>query len=128
LASRHRGFLTGRIRRFADFADDDFRRNSPRFQGENFEKNLDLVNRVEQIAVRNKCTPSQLALAWLLAEGEDIVPIPGTKRAKYLEENAAAIDVKLTPEDLIAIDEVLPKGAVAGQRYSEPMMRLIDVA
>lgn len=123
-----RGFLTGQIKRFEDFAADDFRRNSPRFQGENFQKNLDLVKKVEQLAQKKHCTPSQLALAWVLAQGEDIVAIPGTKRVKYLEENVAAINVKLMPEDLIEIDRVLPKGAVAGQRYSEPAMRLIDVA
>jgi aryl-alcohol dehydrogenase-like predicted oxidoreductase len=123
-----RGFLTGQIKRFEDFAPDDFRRNSPRFQGENFQKNLDLVKKVEELARKKNCTPSQLALAWVLAQGEDVVPIPGTKRVKYLEENVAALNVKLTPEDLIEIDRVLPKGAFAGQRYSEPAMRLIDVA
>ncbi|HUK47944.1 MAG TPA: aldo/keto reductase [Terriglobales bacterium] len=123
-----RGFLTGQIKRFEDFAPDDFRRNSPRFQGENFQKNLDLVQKVGDLARRKNCTPSQLALAWVLAQGEDIVPIPGTKRVKYLEENVGAINVKLMPEDLIEIDKILPKGAFAGQRYAEQMMRLIDVA
>jgi aryl-alcohol dehydrogenase-like predicted oxidoreductase len=123
-----RGFLTGQIKRFEDFAPDDFRRNSPRFQGENFQKNLDLVKKVEELAQKKRCTPSQLALAWVLAQGEDVVPIPGTKRVKYLEENLGALDVKLTPEDLIEIDRVLPKGAFVGQRYSEPAMRMIDVA
>src|SRR5215469_8426584 len=123
-----RGFLTGQIRRFEDFAEDDFRRQSPRFQGENFPKNLDLVKKVEAMALRKRATPSQLALAWVLAQGEDVVPIPGTKRRKYLEENAAALDVKLTAEDLIEIDKVFPVGAAAGERYSEQMKKLIDAA
>jgi aryl-alcohol dehydrogenase-like predicted oxidoreductase len=123
-----RGFLTGQIKRFDDFAQDDYRRNSPRFQGENFQKNLDLVKKVEDLAHQKKCTPSQLALAWVLAQGEDIVPIPGTKRVKYLEENVGAVDVKLTADDLAQIEKILPKGAAAGQRYNETMMRMIDVA
>jgi aryl-alcohol dehydrogenase-like predicted oxidoreductase len=123
-----RGFLTGQIKRFDDFAQDDYRRNSPRFQGENFQKNLDLVKKVEDLARQKKCTPSQLALAWVLAQGDDIVPIPGTKRVKYLEENLGALDVKLTADDLAQIEKFLPKGAVAGPRYTEQMMRLIDVA
>jgi aryl-alcohol dehydrogenase-like predicted oxidoreductase len=123
-----RGFLTGQIKRFEDFASDDFRRNVPRFQGENFQKNLDLVKKVEEIARKKNCTPSQLALAWVLAQGEDIVPIPGTKRVKYLEENVGALDVQLTPQDLAEIEKILPKGAVAGERYSEQMKRLIDAA
>jgi aryl-alcohol dehydrogenase-like predicted oxidoreductase len=123
-----RGFLTGQIKRFEDFAPDDHRRNSPRFQGENFQKNLDLVKKVENLAHQKKCTPSQLALAWVLAQGDDIVPIPGTKRVKYLEENVGALEVKLTSDDLAQIEKVLPKGVFAGQRYNETMMRLIDVA
>ena len=123
-----RGFLTGQIKRFEDFAPDDYRRNSPRFQGENFQKNLDLVKKVEEIAGQKNCTPSQLALAWVLAQGDDIVPIPGTKRVKYLEENVGAISVKLTADDLAQIEKILPKGAAAGQRYNEQMMRLIDAA
>jgi aryl-alcohol dehydrogenase-like predicted oxidoreductase len=123
-----RGFLTGQIKRFEDFAADDYRRNSPRFQGENFHKNLDLVKKVEEIANQKKCTSSQLALAWVLAQGEDIIPIPGTKRVKYLEENVGAINVHLTADDLAQIEKVLPKGAAAGQRYNEQMMRLIDAA
>jgi aryl-alcohol dehydrogenase-like predicted oxidoreductase len=123
-----RGFLTGQIKRFEDFAADDYRRNSPRFQGENFQKNLDLVKKVEDIASQKKCTSSQLALAWVLAQGEDIIPIPGTKRVKYLEENVGAINVHLTADDLAQIEKVLPKGAAAGQRYNEQMMRLIDAA
>ena len=121
-----RGFLTGQIKRFEDFAPDDYRRNSPRFQGENFQKNLELIKRVEEIAREKKCTPSQLALAWLLAQGEDIVSIPGTKRRKYLEENVGALKVKLTPEDLHRIDEVAPHGAAAGQRYPEAAMSAVN--
>lgn len=121
-----RGFLTGQIKRFEDLAEDDFRRFSPRFQGENFQKNLDLVARVEQLARENKCTPGQLALAWLLAQGEDIIPIPGTKRRKYLEENVGALNVVLTPDDLRRIEEVAPKGVASGQRYPEAMMHLVN--
>src|SRR5579864_6643021 len=120
-----RGFLTGQIKRFEDFAADDYRRLSPRFQGQNFTKNLDLLRRVAEIAAEKSCTPGQLALAWVLAQGEDIVPIPGTKRRKYLEENVAALDVKLTREDLQRIDEVLPAGAAAGLRYPEEMMKVV---
>jgi aryl-alcohol dehydrogenase-like predicted oxidoreductase len=123
-----RGFLTGQIKRIEDFAADDYRRNSPRFQGDNFQKNLELVKKVENLARQKKCTPSQLALAWALAQGDDIVPIPGTKRVKYLEENVGALDVNLTPDDLAQIERILPKGVVAGRRYNESMMRLIDVA
>lgn len=121
-----RGFLTGEIKHFEDFAPDDYRRISPRFQGSNFTKNLDLVRRVEEIASEKKCTPAQLALAWVLAQGDDIVPIPGTKRRKYLEENVGALNVNLTREDLRRIDEVFPAGAAAGQRYPEEMMRVVN--
>jgi aryl-alcohol dehydrogenase-like predicted oxidoreductase len=114
-----RGFLTGRFRRFEDLDETDWRRRSPRFQGENFAKNLQLVDRVRQIAAEKGVTPSQLALAWLLARGEDIVPIPGTKRIKYLVEDVGAVDVRLTPDDLKRIDEAAPKGAVSGQRYAD---------
>jgi aryl-alcohol dehydrogenase-like predicted oxidoreductase len=114
-----RGFLTGRFRRFEDLDETDWRRRSPRFQGENFAKNLQLVERVRQIAAEKGVTPSQLALAWLLARGEDIVPIPGTKRIKYLEEDVGAISVRLTPEDRKRIDEAAPKGAASGQRYAD---------
>jgi aryl-alcohol dehydrogenase-like predicted oxidoreductase len=120
-----RGFLTGQIKRFEDFAADDYRRNSPRFQGENFQKNLDLVARVETIAKEKGCTPGQLALAWLLAQGQDVLPIPGTKRRKYLEENAGALNIKLTRSDLKRIDEVAPHGVAAGERYPEHMMALV---
>jgi aryl-alcohol dehydrogenase-like predicted oxidoreductase len=112
-----RGFLSGAITRPEDLAADDYRRHSPRFQGENFTKNLQLVDRVKAIATEKGITPGQLALAWLLAQGEDIVPIPGTKRRTYLEENVAAVDITLTPEELRRIDEVAPKGIAAGDRY-----------
>jgi len=121
-----RGFLTGQFTRLEDLPADDYRRNSPRFQGENFQKNLDLVHRVEQIAREKGCKPSQLALAWVLAQGKDIVPIPGTKHRKYLEENVAAIDLKLTAEDLRRIDEIFPTGAAAGLRYPEHMMSTVN--
>jgi aryl-alcohol dehydrogenase-like predicted oxidoreductase len=120
-----RGFLTGQFRRFEDLPADDYRRQTPRFQGENFQKNLDLVRRVEEIAREKGCKPSQLALAWVLAQGDDIVPIPGTKRRKYLEENAAAVDVHLTAEDLQRINEVFPPEAAAGPRYPEHMMAMV---
>lgn len=120
-----RGFLTGQFKRFEDFAPDDYRRNSPRFQGENFQKNLDLVARIETIAKEKKCTPSQLALTWLLAQGGDIIPIPGTKRRKYLEENAIALEMKLSPEDLQRIKEVAPRGVAAGMRYPEQAMNAV---
>ncbi len=121
-----RGFLTGQFTRFEDFPEDDYRRFSPRFQGENFQRNLDLVHRVEEIAKEKGCKPAQLALAWVLAQDENIVPIPGTKRRKYLEENVAALDVKLTQEDLRRIDEIFPTGAAAGDRYPEHMMSMVN--
>jgi len=121
-----RGFLTGQIKRFEDLASDDYRRFSPRFQGGNFQKNLDLVARVETIAREKHCTPGQLALAWLLAQGLDIIPIPGTKRRKYLEQNAGALNSKLSAEDLRRIEVVAPKGAASGLRYPEAMMNLVN--
>jgi aryl-alcohol dehydrogenase-like predicted oxidoreductase len=121
-----RGFLTGQIKRYEDLEEGDTRRNSPRFQGENFQRNLDLVARVREIAGEKNCTPGQLALAWLLAQSGDIIPIPGTKRRKYLEENAAALDVQLTPEDLRRIDQIAPRGATAGLRYPEAMMKMVN--
>jgi aryl-alcohol dehydrogenase-like predicted oxidoreductase len=121
-----RGFLTGQFTRLEDLPADDYRRNSPRFQGENFQKNLDLVHRVEEIAKQKNCKPAQLALAWVLAQGKDIAPIPGTKRRKYLEENVAALDVKLTEEDLRRIDEIFFTGAAAGPRYPEAMMHTVN--
>jgi len=120
-----RGFLTGQIKSFDDLAADDYRRHSPRFQGENFQKNLDLVAKVTEIATEKGCKASQLALAWTLAQGDDVVPIPGTKRRSYLEENLAALDVVLTPEDLARIDAAAPKGAAAGLRYPEAMMKSV---
>lgn len=121
-----RGFLTGQIKKFEDLAADDFRRTSPRFQGENFQKNLDLVARVEELAKQKGCTPGQLALAWLLGQGRDIIPIPGTKRRKYLEENVAALRVKLSAEDLRRLAEVAPKGVASGQRYPAQGMSLVN--
>jgi aryl-alcohol dehydrogenase-like predicted oxidoreductase len=121
-----RGFLTGRFRSIDDLPPDDYRRNSPRFQGENFQRNLELVRQVEEVARRKRCTPSQLALAWVLAQGDDIVPIPGTKQRKYLEENTRAIEVELSAADLAEIDEVAPKGVAVGERYNEGSMRTID--
>jgi aryl-alcohol dehydrogenase-like predicted oxidoreductase len=121
-----RGFLTGQIKSFDDLASDDYRRNSPRFQGENFGRNLEMVARIEEIAAAKGCTPAQLALAWVLARGADVVPIPGTKRRKYLEENVAALDVEITPDELRRIDEVAPKGAAAGTRYPEAGMRAVN--
>jgi aryl-alcohol dehydrogenase-like predicted oxidoreductase len=121
-----RGFLTGRFRTFEDLPEDDYRRNSPRFQGDNFQRNLDLVQKVEEIARRKQCTPAQLALAWLLAQGKDLVPIPGTKQRRYLEENIGALDVELSASDLQEIEEVAPKGVAAGERYHEAGMRTID--
>src|SRR5438270_4751899 len=120
-----RGFLTGQIKKPEDLPEDDYRRTTPRFQGDNFQRNLDLVKRVEEIAREKRCIPAQLALAWVLAKGNDIVAIPGTKRRKYLQENVGALDVDLTKEDLQRIDEVAPKDAFAGSRYPEAMMKLL---
>jgi aryl-alcohol dehydrogenase-like predicted oxidoreductase len=122
-----RGFLTGEIKRYEDFADDDYRRLSPRFQGENFRHNLELVGRVKKIAKEKGCTPAQLALAWVLAQGRDVIPIPGTKRRSYLEQNAAAVDLTLTPKDLRRIEEVAPRGAAKGSRLPEEMMRFVNL-
>jgi aryl-alcohol dehydrogenase-like predicted oxidoreductase len=120
-----RGFLTGELRTAEDFAPDDFRRHSPRFQGENFTRNLELVDRVKELADQKKCTPAQLALAWLLAQGDHIVPIPGTKKRERVRENLGALDVELSPQDLNRLDELVPPGAAAGARY--PHMDSIDV-
>lgn len=122
-----RGFLTGRFRSLEDLPLDDYRRNAPRFQGENFGKNLELVKHVEELAREKGCTPAQIGLAWVLAQGADIVPIPGTKRRKYLEENAGALGVTLTPEDLRRIDEIAPKGVAAGERYPEAAMKAVNI-
>ena len=121
-----RGFLSGQFQSEADLPADDARRNHPRFQGDNFRKNLDLVHRVEEIAREKRCTSAQLALAWLLSRGGDIVPIPGTKRREYLEQNVKALDVRITPEDAHRIDEVAPVGATAGTRYPEGGMLTIN--
>jgi aryl-alcohol dehydrogenase-like predicted oxidoreductase len=121
-----RGFLTGQIKTFDDLAPDDFRRYNPRFQGTNFAKNLELVAHITKLATEKKCTPGQLALAWVMAQGDDIVPIPGTKRVKYLEENVGAESVVLTKQDLAAIDELAPKGAAAGLRYPEAAMSSLN--
>ena len=121
-----RGFLTGQIKRFEDLADDDFRKNSPRFQGENFNKNLELVTRVTLIAKEKGCTPSQLALAWVMAQGDFIFPIPGTKRIKYLEENVKAIDISLYQKDIEEIEKAFPKNAATGSRYSEAGMKTLN--
>jgi aryl-alcohol dehydrogenase-like predicted oxidoreductase len=121
-----RGFLTGQIKRFEDLPLDDYRRELPRFQGDNFQRNLDLVQRVSEIARAKHCTPAQLALAWVLARGEDIVPIPGTKRRKYLQENVGALGVNLTSADLAQIDEVAPRDAFAGPRYPEASLQMVN--
>ncbi len=121
-----RGFLSGQIRRFEDLAPDDWRRSNPRFQGENFTKNLELVARIAELAQAKQRTPSQLALAWVLAQGEDIVPIPGTKRVRYLEENAAAAAITLSPAELAALEAVFPQGAAAGERYAAGGMAAVN--
>ena len=121
-----RGFLTGKIQKPEDIPQDDYRSTTPRFQGENFQRNLEIVKRVEEISREKRCTSAQLALAWVLAQGDSIVPIPGTKRRKYLQENIGALDVDLTSEDLERIDEVAPKDAFAGSRYPEAMMKLLN--
>jgi aryl-alcohol dehydrogenase-like predicted oxidoreductase len=121
-----RGFLAGQFKRIEDLPADDYRRSSPRFQGENFQKNLDLVRRVEEMAKEKSCKPSQLALAWVLAQGDDIVPIPGTKRRKYLEENVAALEVQLSADELRRLAEVFPQGAASGLRYTEQMMKAVN--
>jgi len=121
-----RGFLTGQFKKFEDLPADDYRRFAPRFQGENFQKNLDLVKKIEEMAREKNCAPAQLALAWVLAQGDDIAPIPGTKRRKYLEQNLGAAHIKLTREDLEHIEQVAPKGIAAGERYAAPAMAAID--
>jgi len=121
-----RGFLTGEIRSPDDFAPDDYRRNSPRFQGENFAKNIALVGKVGELAREAGCTPGQLALAWVLAQGPDIVPIPGTKRVKYLEQNVEAVDLDFGPSQLIELDAIFPRGAAAGTRYPEAQMGAVN--
>jgi aryl-alcohol dehydrogenase-like predicted oxidoreductase len=121
-----RGFLSGRFKSPDDFPDDDFRKFHPRFQGENFEKNIQLVREVEKMAEEKGCTTAQLALAWVLAQGEDVVPIPGTKHVRYLDENIGALEVKLSDEDLKRLDEILPPGAAAGERYHARGMETVN--
>jgi len=121
-----RGFLTGKIKKPEDLPEDDFRLTTPRFQGDNFQRNLDLVERVGEIAGEKRCTPAPLALAWVLAQGEEIVPIPGTKRRKFLQENVGALDVDLSIDDLGRIEEVAPKDAFAGSRYPKAMLDLLN--
>jgi aryl-alcohol dehydrogenase-like predicted oxidoreductase len=121
-----RGFLTGQIKKFEDLDQTDYRRYSPRFQGENFAKNLKLVQAIEDLARRKGCTASQLALAWVIAQGDHIFPIPGTKKLAYLEENAKAIGVLLTKEDCGEIDAIAPKGVAAGTRYPVEMMKVLN--
>jgi len=121
-----RGFLTGQIKKIEDFAEGDYRRFSPRFQGENFTKNLELVSKIEQLANKKNCTASQLALAWVLAQGEHVFPIPGTKKIKYLEENASAVNVFLSSDELKEINAIAPKDVAAGMRYPETMMGSIN--
>ena len=122
-----RGFLTGKIRSFDDFSEDDYRRHSPRFQGENFQKNMELLRRIEELAGEKGCSPGQLALAWVLARGDYIVPIFGTKRRDYLEENIAALEVEFSVEDLEEIEKIAPRGVAAGTRYPEAMMGLVNI-
>ena len=121
-----RGFLTGQIKEYEDLAPDDYRRNSPRFMGENFKKNIELVKKLEQLAIQKACTPSQLALAWVMAQGKFIFPIPGTKHVKYLEENVGSLAVSFTSEELTEIGAIVPKGSVAGLRYPEGAMKVIN--
>ncbi len=121
-----RGFLAGKIKKYDDLAPDDWRRNMPRFLGGNFEKNLELVRHIEQLAEEKNCTPAQLALAWVLAQGEDIAPIPGTTSQAHLEENLAALDIFFTRDELALIDEIAPQGVAAGERYPEMAMKAVN--
>jgi aryl-alcohol dehydrogenase-like predicted oxidoreductase len=121
-----RGFLTGQIKSPDDFPEDDYRRFHPRFTGENFDRNIELVHEIERIAQEKGCTAAQLALAWVLARGQDVVPIPGTKRRKYLEQNIDALSVQLTDEDLRRIDSIVPRGAAAGERYAPQGMTTVN--
>jgi aryl-alcohol dehydrogenase-like predicted oxidoreductase len=122
-----RGFLSGQFKTFEDIPEGDYRRNSPRFQGDNFDKNMKLVEQIRQMASEKKCTPSQLALAWVLAQGKEVIPIPGTKRIKYLDENMEAASIHLSTDDLKRIDSVFPKGATAGARYHEQAMKAVNL-
>ena len=121
-----RGFLTGQVKDTSAFGEKDFRKDNPRFVGDNFRKNLDLVKKLEDMAAARKCTAGQIALAWVMAQGSDIVPIPGTKRRKYLEENVAAVDLKLSKDDLARLNEIAPMGVAAGARYTDEMMKAVD--
>lgn len=121
-----RGFLTGKIKRYEDLEPDDWRRNMPRFLGDNFARNLELVRHIERLAEDKNCLPSQLALAWVLAQGKDIVPIPGTTSQEHLEENLAALEIQFTPEELARIDEIAPKGVAVGDRYPEMAMKAVN--
>ncbi len=121
-----RGFLTGQIKDTAAFGEKDFRKDNPRFVGDNFKKNLDLVKKLEDMATARKCTAGQIALAWVMAQGSDIVPIPGTKRRKYIEENVAAVDLKLSRDDLARLNQIAPMGVAAGARYTDEMMKAVD--
>ncbi|MGB8466811.1 MAG: aldo/keto reductase, partial [Terrimicrobiaceae bacterium] len=121
-----RGFLTGAIQKPSDLAADDWRHTNPRFQGEAFERNLQLAAHVKNLAQRKGCSPAQLALAWVLAQGEDIVPIPGTKRVRYLEDNLGALDVALTPDEITQMDHLFPPGVAQGERYAKPMMAMLN--
>jgi aryl-alcohol dehydrogenase-like predicted oxidoreductase len=120
-----RGFLTGQFKRWEDIPENDYRRRDPRYMGENFSRNLELVKKLEELAAKKRCLTSQLAIAWVLAQGNDIVPIPGTKRRKYLEQNLGALEVRLSQEELQQIDAIAPRGATAGTRYPEPMMQML---
>ncbi len=122
-----RGFLTGAIKRYEDLAPDDWRRNMPRFLGGNFEKNLELVRHIEQLAAQKGCQPSQLALAWVMAQGEDIAPIPGTTKRTHLDENLAALEIMFTPDELARINEIAPQGVAAGERYPEMGMKVVGL-
>lgn len=122
-----RGFLTGQIKKFEDLEEDDYRRFSPRFAGDNFDKNIELVKKIESIANEKNCTPAQLALAWVMAQGDHIFPIPGTKRVKYLEENVKAVDIHLSEKELQQIEDIFPKGAAAGTRYPEAFMKSVNL-
>jgi aryl-alcohol dehydrogenase-like predicted oxidoreductase len=122
-----RGFLTGRFKTVEDLEANDYRRRTPRFQGENFQKNLPLVERIHQVAAEKRCAPAQLALAWVLAQGDDVVPIPGTKRRKYLDENLGTLEVKLSASELARINEIAPRGATAGERYHPEGMKRVGI-
>ncbi len=121
-----RGFLTGAVKETQSLPENDMRHSTPRFQGENLDKNLQFLNQLEKMADSKKCTPAQLALAWVLAQGDDVVPIPGTKRRKYLEQNAAAVDIRLSKQEIATLDQIAPPGVAAGQRYPESRMQMVN--